>query len=51
MSRKRPAKPLRTQPEALLVTDTSGTYYAGELLTDFQVAQLYKTHKISRINF
>jgi hypothetical protein len=40
---------LINQPEALLFVDNSGTYYAGELLTNPQVEQLRRTHKISEI--
>ncbi|MBA4058390.1 MAG: hypothetical protein C0490_26970 [Marivirga sp.] len=38
-----------TKPEALVFVDNTGSYYAGELLTDPEVEQLRNTHKVSEI--
>lgn len=38
-----------TRPEALLFIDNTGNYYAGALLTDWEVEQLRNTHKVSEI--
>jgi hypothetical protein len=38
-----------TKPDALLVVDSTGSYYAGERLSDREVEQLRFTHKVSEI--